>query len=47
MTMILQLLRQSVSIIPWRWRTVIKDIPIISDLQRWLIKQFLDQQKFV
>jgi FkbM family methyltransferase len=45
--MISQLLRQSVSIVPWRFRTVIKDIPIVSNLQRWLVKQFLDQQKFV
>jgi FkbM family methyltransferase len=45
--MISQLLKQSVSLIPWQWRTRIKHIPIISSLQRWLIKHFLDQQKFI
>ena len=45
--MISNFLRQSVSLIPWQWRTLIKDIPVVSVLQRWLIKTFLDQQKFI
>ena len=45
--MISKLLRQSVSLIPWKWRTRIKDVPLVSSLQRWLIKQFLNEERFI
>ena len=45
--MISQILKQSVLFIPWNWRNRIKNIPVIAPLQRWLIKQFLREEKFI
>ncbi len=45
--MISQILRQSISFVPWQWRSRIKDVPFINSFQRWLINQFLNNQKFL
>ncbi|MBD2193878.1 MULTISPECIES: FkbM family methyltransferase [Calothrix] len=45
--MISQLLQQSISFVPWKWRSRIKDVPLIASFQRRLINQFLNEQKFL
>ncbi len=42
-----ELLRKSIALVPWRWRTEIKDIPLVSHLQRWLLARFLEGREFV
>ena len=41
------LLKNSISLIPWRLRGLIKKIPLLSQLQRWLLKKYLEGKEFV
>lgn len=41
------LLRKSISFVPWRWRTRIKDLPLIAPFQRWLIRRWMSDQRFL
>lgn len=45
--MIARWLQKAVSIVPWRMRGVIKRIPLVAPMQRWLIEQFLVNEEFV
>ncbi|MCW5553484.1 MAG: FkbM family methyltransferase [Verrucomicrobiae bacterium] len=45
--MIQSLLRKSVALVPWRWRTAIKRVPLVAPLQRWLLARFLEKREFV
>jgi FkbM family methyltransferase len=38
---------RSVSLIPWRLRTVVKDIPVVASLQRSIVNRFLANRRFV
>ena len=40
-------LRRSVAFVPWRWRRVIKRVPLVAPLQRWLLEQWLTGREFV
>jgi FkbM family methyltransferase len=44
--MITDFLKHSVNLIPWRVRTIIRKLPIIAGIQRWLLKTFLYNQTF-
>jgi FkbM family methyltransferase len=41
------LLKQSIAFVPWRWRGVIKRIPLVAASQRWLLSRFLEGREFV
>jgi FkbM family methyltransferase len=41
------MIRSAVSLVPWRLRGVIKDIPGVAHVQRWLVSRLLDGSEFV
>jgi FkbM family methyltransferase len=41
------LLRQSIALVPWKWRGAIKRIPLVAALQRWLLARFLEGREFI
>lgn len=41
------LLRLSINVLPLKWRSKIKDIPIIASLQRWAIRRWMTDGSFV
>ena len=41
------LLRKSISLVPWRIRSRIKNIPLVAPLQRRLLARFLEGREFV
>ncbi|MEO7297103.1 MAG: FkbM family methyltransferase [Verrucomicrobiota bacterium] len=45
--MIARLLRSSIQIVPWKYRTKVKNWPVIGPLQRWVIQRFLAQGQFL
>jgi FkbM family methyltransferase len=45
--MIQTLLKQSVALVPWRWRGAIKRIPLVAAMQRWLLARLLEGHEFV
>jgi len=45
--MIQQVLKKSVSLVPWRLRGVVKRIPLVAPLQRRLLAKFLEGREFV
>lgn len=45
--MLKKTVRASINAVPWRWRGVIKRIPLIAPLQRWLLARSLDNEEFV
>jgi FkbM family methyltransferase len=45
--MLNKIVQHSVSLIPWRLRGVVKKIPLVAPLQRWLLAKFLEGREFV
>jgi FkbM family methyltransferase len=45
--MIQKVLKRSVSFVPWRLRGVVKKIPLVAPLQRWLLTKYLEGREFV
>lgn len=45
--MLKNIVRNSVQFVPWRLRSVIKQIPIVAQVQRWLLAQVLEGTEFV
>lgn len=40
------LIRKSIGLVPWRLRAVIKHIPVLAPLQRWIVGGFLSGREF-
>src|SRR6476619_6629492 len=45
--MISRFLQEAVYAVPWRVRGMIKRIPLVAPLQRWLVEKFLTGEEFV
>jgi FkbM family methyltransferase len=45
--MISKILQNAVSRVSWRFRVIIKHVPLVAPLQRWLIANFLEGKEFV
>src|ERR1043166_6475041 len=45
--MISTFLQKAVSLVPWRLRGMIKHIPLVGPLQRWLVANFLSTGEFI
>lgn len=45
--MIDSLLRRSVQLLPWKYRTRIKDWPLVGPAQRWIVSRFMGAEAFL
>lgn len=45
--MIRRVLQNAVSHVPWRMRRMIKHVPLVAPLQRWLVSKFLVRDEFI
>ncbi len=45
--MISSLLKDVIGLVPWRWRRVIRKVPLIAPLQRRLLEKYLEGREFV
>ncbi|HEX2722026.1 MAG TPA: hypothetical protein VHM24_03855, partial [Gemmatimonadaceae bacterium] len=45
--MIQRLIQSSVDMIPWGMRDMIRRLPIVSALQRWLVRRYLSDRTFI